>query len=215
MAYPRKRYNRRMARKGPRRGYRTYRKSIIRKRQIPQSYKGVSSLKRSQQLSTITVGAAAQNPVYTFSIDQLPNYTEITNLYDMYKIKCVVLKFVPLYTSADVNPLATGVQVLPIHTVIDNSDKTALTSVQDAMEYSTYKMTRGLSIHTRKVYPKQLQFVDDGGVATLGDIKTGWIRSESPGVDHLGVKAHIPAATAASVVYQVFATYYIQVKQSK
>lgn len=216
--YARKRVYRRKARQGPRRGYRTYRKSIIRKRQRPQGYKGIVSFKRTVQLSSISVAAAVQNLVYTFSLNSLPNASEITSLYDMYKIKCVVLKLVPLFTSSDTNPQATTYNVNPIHSVIDCTDQTALATLNDYMQYSTYKMTRGLAMHTRKVYPKFLDLVDDNGASVVGQVNKGWLRTDGSGgnIDHLGVKLHVPSNVASSQsVYEVFATYYIQCKNTK
>lgn len=218
MYVPRKRNTRRMARKGPRRGYRTYRRSIIRRRQRPQNYKGVVSFKRTVQLSNLNVLTTSQNLVYNFSLNALPNATEFINLYDAFKIKCVVLKFVPTFTGNDLNAPATAYTQLPLHSVIDTSDAGALSLLTDYLQYNSYKMTRGLAMHTRKVYPKFLDTVDDAGTPVSAGISSGWLKTEGsgPDVDHLGVKVFCPAnSLLVNNVYQVFATYYIQCKNTK
>lgn len=182
-------------------------------------YKAVMSFKRSAQLTSISTTASVQNLVYNFSLNALPNAAEFINLYDAYKIKCVVLKFIPMFTGNDMNAQSTAYAVPPIHSVIDTSDSTPLSLVSDYLQYSSYKMTRGLSIHTRKIYPKYLDTIDDNGTAVAGAIKGGWIRTEGsgPDVDHLGLKVCIPntGASSSTNVYQVFATYYIQCKNTK
>lgn len=199
-------------RRGPRKGYRSYRKGRLR-----SSYKSVASFRRTKQLSSIVLSTSAIDTVYKFQLSDLDNSSEFTSLYDLYKIKCVVLKFIPMFNSNDMNAQSSAYAVPPIHSVIDYTDTTPLATVADALQYSTHRMTRGLAIHTRKVYPKQVTYSLDDSVSTLASVKTGWIRAESPGIDHLGVKLFIPntGATATTSVYQVFATYYLQCKNIK
>lgn len=211
-------------RKGPRKGYRMG----IRKR-YKKSYKKVVEFKRTcnKLWTTNSAGgtndglirvsaASAQNIQYTFQLSDLPDYTEITTLYDQYKIKAISLRFVPFQNSADINPNASVVYAQPIHSVLDFTDTTNLATLNDYMEYSTYKMTKGLRDHRRYLYPKQIVYALDEGASVLADVQNKWLRSESPGVDHLGVKVHIPQALATtSTIYQVFATFYVLAKQVK
>lgn len=220
-----------MARRGPRKGYRTYRRLRYSRR---KTYQRVVEFKKTcsktwTSNSNATPGnsgfiapqLADQSIQYTFQLSDLPNYTEITKLYDMYKIKSIRLRLVPLQNSNDVNPTASLVQSYPVHSVLDftDTDISALSgtnTLNDYLEYSTYKMTKGLREHKRFFYPKQLQYAADGGVSTVADVKNNWVRSESPGIDHLGVKIFIPGSTVANqLYYQVFATYYILARNSK
>lgn len=208
-----------------RKSYRKPRRNIIRRRKIrnmrrrpmKKSYKKVVVVKRTVALSNIAQTNANQHFQYSFKISDLPNYTELTNLYDQYKIKSVQLKIVPNVTSADINPVASSVGLPSIHSVLDFSDSTALTSLNDYMQYSTYKATSPLKIHKRFCYPKQLQYAYDqtAGAAAVADIKNVWIRSESVNIQHNGIKVMVPAATANSCSYEVYATYYVLLKQTK
>lgn len=185
--------------------YRTYKKS----------YKRIVTVKRTVQLATITNSTLDQNLVYQFKLSDLPNSTELTNLYDQYKIKSINLKIVPNYA---VNTVGGGVSVPPVHSVLDFSDATALTGITDYMQYSTYKMTRGLSMHKRFLYPRQLEYALDQttGTSALADVSNKWVRSESPNINHLGCKVLIPGSVGSpSFTYSVFATYYVLLKQNK
>lgn len=210
-----KRYRRKM--RGLRRKpVRKYVRRVMR-RPIKKSYKKIVTVKRTFVLGTIAQTNANQHFAYTFKLADLPNYTELTNLYDQYKIKGISVRLVPNVTSADINPVASSVGLPSLHSVLDFSDSTALTSLNDYFQYSTYKRTDPLKPHKRFLYPKQLQYAYDAvtAAAIVADVKNDWVRSESPNVQHLGLKLMCPAATANSCSYDLFATYYVLLKQTK
>lgn len=182
-------------------------------RRARKSYKRVVSVKRIAQLSTVSITAVEQHLVYTFKLSDLPNYTELTNLYDQYKIKGISLKFIPTKTESSI----TEGSINPLHSVLDFSDSTALTSIPDYLQYSTYKMSMPIRMMKRFIYPKQLQYAYDSTTAAAiqADVANNWIRSESPNVQHLGIKVCIPGGAANTLSYQVFATYYVLLKQTK
>lgn len=183
-----------------------------------KSYKKIVEIKRVVSLAGVNQTSAIQHLSYQFKLSDLPNYTELTNLYDQYKIKSVQLKFVPTVTGSDMNPQATSVALPSIHSVLDFSDATALTSLNDYLQYSTYKQTAPLKTHKRFIYPKQLQYAQDQstGLSALADVKNIWVRSESPNINHLGCKVMIPAAsTSFAFQFEVYATYYVLCKQTK
>lgn len=182
-----------------------------------KSYKKTVMVKRTVLVGAISQGAAAQNLAYQFRLSNLPNYTELTNLYDQYKIKSIAFSIVPQCTSADVNPNATLGMVPSLTSVLDFSDSTALGSLNDYLQYSTYRRTAPLKTHKRFLYPKQLVYAYDAVTATqnLADVQNKWIRSESPDIQHLGVKVHVPASVNAAFNYEVYATYYVLLKQTK
>lgn len=76
---------------------------------------------------------------FKFQLDDLPNYSEFTNLFDQYKISAVKLKFWPRFTGADVNPPATAIGVSRLWSVIDYDDSATLTNENQAMEYQNCK----------------------------------------------------------------------------
>lgn len=182
-----------------------------------KSYKKVVTVKRTVLVGAITQSAVNQNLAYQFRLSNLPNYTELTNLYDQYKIKSINFSIVPQVTSADANPNATAALCPSVTSVLDFSDSTALANLNDYLQYSTYKRTAPLKTHKRFFYPKQLVYAYDAVTATqnLADVQNKWIRSESPDIQHLGIKVYIPAAVNATFNYEVYATYYVLLKQSK
>lgn len=206
----RKGYRRR--RPGMRKMKRGLRRPVMRK----PAYKRIVAFKRTAQLGSLTQTAADQHLTYTFNLSSLPNYTEFTNLYDQYKIKGILLQIVPSVTSADVNPQASVVNMPSIHSVIDVTEGSALTALNDYLQYATYKRTNPLKIHKRFIYPKALSYEQQsGGASVVANPVNKWIRSENATIDHNGLKVMIPAGVLNSCTYQVFVTYYLLCKQVK
>jgi len=55
----------------------------------------VHFFKRHVDLGTITLSSAGiTTQGYSFQLDEVPNYTEFTALYDQYKLSAVAIKFI-------------------------------------------------------------------------------------------------------------------------
>lgn len=206
-------------RKGYRRrrpGMRKMKKGYRLRRQVKPGYKRVVAFKRTFSGGVLTQTAADQHFQYTFNLSNLPNYTELTNLYDQYKIKSVLFQLIPSVTSADTNPQASVVNMPSIHSVIDPTDGSPLTTLNDYLQYATYKRSNPLRVHKRLIYPKSQQSeMQSGGTIVIANPVSKWIRSENPNIDHQGLKLMIPAGVASSCTYQVFVTMYVLCKQIK
>jgi len=64
--------------------------------------KGVYPFKRWADLGTFTAAADGSDTIrsFTFNLQQLPDYGDFTNLYDMFKINMVKVSAYPMFTSA-------------------------------------------------------------------------------------------------------------------
>lgn len=149
---------------------------------------------------------------FNFSLNDLPNYTEFTNLYDQYKINCVKIMFTPQMTvnnslSTANNPAAN----VRFFSAIDYNDSTAPASIDELREYHTCKCTPILRIHKRIIYkPKIL----DSSSYSLSP----WIATSSPSTNYFGLKIGIEPTSSTidqTMAYSVECRYYMTFKQVK
>lgn len=211
MAYKRKRsYNRRTSRKRPRYARRMRRSGVSRSR----INNNVHHFKRSFQGTAITASAAGGNPqALYFTFNMLPNYTEFTNLFDMYRVNFLVLKLVPSITGADGNPSASSIALPNIHSALDYDDSTVPTDVPYLLQYSNHRMTRGHQIHKRAFRPAI--DLDVSGLDASAPKWKQWINLATVTCAHRGVKLYVEQAFGVGVgalTYNVYWDVYFSCK---
>lgn len=177
----------------------------------------VYHFKRTVQLASITGGLAQQFGALTFQLDDLPNYTEFTNLFDDYRINAVSLKFIPNRNSSDFAGGVAPPGISNFYTVFDYNDATVPGAVNDLMQYPNLKITQSSRMLTRTLRPASLDVVSAGGTtASVNPKWKQWLSTASPDVNHYGLKYCLDAFSAANAVtYQVYATFYISCKSVK
>ena len=95
--------------------------------------------KRSWLGSANVQTSITENPSFVgslFRLNQVPDYTEFTNLFDNYKIHGIKMTF---YRPSLSNSDALNTQVL-LHTVYDYDDASAPSSVNQMVQYDNYKV---------------------------------------------------------------------------
>lgn len=139
---------------------------------------------------------------FKFNLQQVANSTEITNLFDHYRIKKVRLTFT--YSSnSGVSPVGGpgapagayygGGQCLPImHHAYDPDDSAAPTSREQVLENGYCQTKRLDRVFSVDIMPRAQSVINNGpgagGVAGgLLDRKT-WLDTDSPAVNHYGLK---------------------------
>lgn len=176
----------------------------------------IHHFKRTDILPTLNTATADSFGTFYFSLSDLVNYTEFTNLFDMYRINKVVVKMVPNVNSAE----AGAAQRLPqIHSVLDYNDRTIPTTLNELVQYQNYRMTMGSRIHTRILTPASLDVVDSEGGTTPTSARPrfkNWISTSDATLEHYGIKYCIGATASANAVsYTPYITYYISCKSVK
>lgn len=191
----------------------------------------VHSFKRTCKLDNVSASITAAgvqsgiSQAYQFTLDSLPNYTEFTNLYDMYKINAIKLSFVPTaseYINSTTSSVIAQNGFQRFNSVLDYDDTSVPVSENELLQYATLKNTPGTRPHVRYFKPRILTTVEEIVGATLGSSSTAprWISCLSPSVEHLGVKIFVPppvagSAIGAAITYTVYATYYFQCRNTK
>lgn len=217
MAYKRRRTTkRRYVRKRPRRYKRRYRR-VRRSRQKYYHFRRAATVTGIVTSTTgpETVGSGS------FALSQVFTAGEFTNLFDAYRINCVVLKIVPdqgnpiggVWTNQPITP-NTG----QFHWCYDYNDN-ALPTIAQIAEYSSYKTTPANRSITIKLYPKPTMIVYNGGVTNgYAQPKKMWLDMGSPSIPHYVIKFgwdnfNWPAGQARG--YRIRPIYYLSFKGAK
>lgn len=151
---------------------------------------------------------------YVLTFDQLPNYTEFTNLFDLYRINKVLIKFIPNQSESSVG----AAKAIPeFFSCIDFTDGTAPTSINQILEYANMKITRGIYTHKRTYTPSTVDYVNATAGANAGNPTwKQWLSTSSSSVSMYGLKyAAGPTAAAGDVFWTPYVTMYFSCKSTK
>ena len=149
-----------------------------------------------------------------FSLDDLPDYSEFTNLYDTYRLNAVKITFLPQMTeSISLSSLNNPNASVRFFSVIDYNDGNPPGSIDELRQYQNCKFTPVLRKHSRYIYRPKIQ--DRGQTYTPG---RPWINTTSPDQDHFGLKIGIEpiqSTNVQSMSYTVEAKYYLSFRAVK
>lgn len=149
---------------------------------------------------------------YNFSLSDLPNSTEFTSLYDMYKINCVKISFIPQQTqSISIGSINNPNASARFFSAIDYNDGSAPTSLDDLRQYQSCKMTPILRTHKRVIFKPKI--LDSNGFSI-----SPWMSTASPSANYFGLKVAVEpmeSTTTTTMVYTVEAKLYMSFKQVK
>lgn len=194
--YPRKRYRKKAYKK------KTYRKKYIKK---PKNIK-VHSFTRTAVLATpnMTATTTATGGNISFSLSQVPNYTEWTNLFDSYKIKAVSIKIIPELLTGTLN--SGAINAGSLWTAIDRNDLTNPASLNELLQYDTLRRKRITGITTR--YLKVNNFSSEDNVQEWNK----WQSTANANITYYGLKYWQEALGAGTLPTKLIVKYYLQFK---
>jgi len=222
-------YRRTRSRRAPRRRVRLYRrKTITRRRMNTRRKSNQHFFKRSFTSSITILKSGNTSGCNVFTLNQLPNYTEFSNLFDQYRVNGVKYEFIPRFNSID-QAAATGGE---FYTAIDRTDNDAPASLNDMLEYQSLRKTPLTRRHVRYYKPgvptAVYMSVDDpnNSVAALSSAPklspwlstdaTGPSSTTSLGIEHLGLKYWCSQTNAAAnTTMDVICTAYLQFRTVK
>lgn len=175
------------------------------------NYSAIHNFKRTFDYSSSGIVTDGVNPTYSafnFSMNDMPGYSELTGLFDFYKLTGVLFHCIP-YKQTDSNSVGgtNNTFQTPIFYAIDRSDSASPTTVGEILEYNDHKITtvwKGF-----KCYIKNPKFSD----ATSAS-REGWVSTSNPSLNWYGLKLAIPPTNVATTFYVVI-TYYVKCKDPK
>lgn len=139
-------------------------------------------------LSTVTGSVTIDTNVpYSFTLNALPNATDLVKVYDEYRIDSVKMTFYPYINRTGVgttvgNPIAL--------TTLDFDDDNAF-NVADLEQYENCKVHDSRTAFSRTVIPAFAVAAYSGAFTSYAQ-KRGWVDCGSPSVKHYGIKVSFP-----------------------
>lgn len=123
-----------------------------------------------------------------FRLDQIINYTDVTNIADQYKINNVKVSLMYQSTQSGVNALS----IMPnIQYVIDNDDATPPATINDMREkmgvkLRTFGFNKPVNMSCRPLVQDTVGGA--GGVVQNSIPRAGFINTSFPNTEHFGIK---------------------------
>jgi len=190
---------------------RAYKPRVPRRRN-PRNILTTTRMYEGTSVTASNAGALAQ--AYSFNLNSLPNVTELSNLFDQYRINAISFTMIPNVTGNDMNPVSTYYEMPNVHSVIDFDDDAAPAAVTELMQYPSYRRTRGTQIHTRYFKPCIAQTIYKTGATTgTSQRRAWWLDLADTTVPHFGLKIYIDVTNAATnIKYRIYVKYYLQCK---
>lgn len=145
---------------------------------------------------------------FNFTLNQLPNASEFTQLFDQYCIKAIKVSLVPKQGIAVQQGLVTAgalQAVMPkVWSVIDYDDSSAPAALTDLLQYQNTKCTRANQWHTRYFKPAVADEIYNTGITTAYGMKRNtWIDCNNSTVEHYGLRIYVEPSTGNTPRYDL------------
>lgn len=157
------------------------------------------------------------NPIDGYALQKLPNSSEFTNLYDMYKIKGVKVIFEYLHNDSSADGL-TNFGLPTLCTVNDYDDGTIPANTGEMMQYQSFRMRRmdkPIKLYMRPAISCEAykSALTTGYTSRWGQ----WIDIGNPDLPHYGFKWAVLSANASHSdrtigVVRILFKYYLSFK---
>lgn len=143
-----------------------------------------------------------------FQLNDLPGYTDFTNLFDEYRVNSLTYRFMPRCTSVD-STFASNLNAAPtVITAIDDDGAYMTSSLNSMMQYGNCRFHSGLKPFTVKFTPTAFGSVQvnpvSGLTANQTKLKRKWFAlsggSTGAGIEHYGLAffAELPPGNGAT-----------------
>ncbi len=164
------------------------------------------------------VASSSSFPIFdaiAFSLDMLPNYTEFTALYDLYRIVRAEVLMIPNIVNAN---SATPLSGLTAH-VCDFDDATVPASLNELYQYGDGPGRCVLQGPTEKIYrslePRAAAAVYSGAFTSYATTpRSQWMNCSSPGVQYYGFKYGFGLSNSV-VIYTVNVRLTVQFRKTR
>lgn len=124
-----------------------------------------------------------------FSLSQLPDSTDFTNLFDMYRITKIEIEWLPEYTELTDAALVSNAVNVRFNSTIDLTDSLAPAAVSDILQFQQL-LTSGITKPHKRVFTPCFLM---GGLVPC----QCWLPTSSPAERHYGVKVGVDATGVA------------------
>ncbi len=146
----------------------------------------------------------------SFALANAQDYTSWTNVFDAYRILQVIVEFVP----GSIGLTGTSNTNGALYTAIDYDDSTMLPSTS-LIQYDTLQVVNAPQFFERRFVPRVAQAAYSGSLFNgYSQRSNQWISTNSPSVQHYGLKYSQSITSSAVTTYTPIVTMIIQFKNS-
>ena len=187
-------------------------------RKLPASMSVHSFTRKSTQALAVTNAVGIVNYANMYTLAQLPNYSEFTALFDMYRINKIEITWIYDHNSGDVATSAgvaanANMGVPNIVIVTDYDDASALSVINDYLQYEPCRICRLDKPVRHTLRPHTAVAVYNGAFSGYGNDRARWIDCDSSAAEHYGCKWAVDAtmcniAGSAAVRIGTLNVYY-------
>jgi len=162
----------------------------------------------------ILTGAGTVPFTLNFKINTLPSFGEFSSLFDRYRIKYVMIKVYYGSTTMPSSTASPAPETGYLHYAIDYNDSIAPSSVDELLQYQSYKCVPLNKLQGYKIFIKprwELTAYRDGALSAYGNgPRTTWLDlyGNGPDIPHYGFKSIIEKAGDPTERHLVFATTF-------
>lgn len=143
--------------------------------------------------------------IFNFSLNDLPNYTEFTGLFDLYKIESIEIEWYPEYTVLSDGGVTSPAVNTQLNTAIDPAGQTPA-AVSDILQYRTLHATGISKTHKRTFVPAYLL----DGISPV----SAYISTASPSSNLWGIVYGV-APTGTAMEFKSRAKFMLSMAQSR
>jgi hypothetical protein len=153
----------------------------------------------------------------SFRFSDLPNYSEISSLFDHVRLIKVKFDFIPGADTSFVNPANDNVPNSLLW-VAPDYDNDSTPTVGDILQKEGARYVRSIDRLTMTIAPRIKEYATDGVSANAAAVAApgSWIDAAASGVRHYGIKffleASQPLVTTALVRYRIIADVHFQAR---
>lgn len=135
-----------------------------------------------------------------FTLDQLPDYTDFTRLFQTYRITRVDITWTPEYTELTDAALVSNAVNVYFNSAIDQASSASPASVDEVIQYQTCNSTGITKVHKRSVRVSAL----------MNSMPCNcMITTQQPSERHYGLKIGIPP-TGVAMTFRSKAKFYLE-----
>jgi len=148
-----------------------------------------------------------------FMLSDVPNSSEFTSLFDLYKIDKIDVQCLASFDTSTGPPQTRFF----FATVVDLNSSGALASFADALEFQSVKVlpfqTREMPI--RSFRPRYIGVAEDSSSSVIASTSDqGWLNTSIPNIPHYGFR-WVSEAASTSATMRFIITYHLLFKQVK
>lgn len=138
---------------------------------------------------------------FVFTLSQLPDFTDFTNLFTVYRLNKIKLNWKPEYTELTDAALVSNAVNVNFSSAICQTDSNAPGSVQEVTQFQNCKSTGITKPHQRTLVPA---ITNDQGM-----ICHCYVATINPDTRHYGLKYGIPP-TGVAMQFRSIVTFYFE-----